>query len=618
MMSGIDHVFSMRADRRPGPRAPGASARWAALASASVVAFAGASALSQTCDTFSPLGSGLNFLGATALVELPNGHLIAGGSFSLAGSVSASNIARWDGTNWHALGSGVNHPVTALAVLQNGHIVAGGTSFTLAGAVSANRIARWDGTHWHSLGGGLDGDGSLRALTVLSNGDLVAGGAFTSIGGVSASNIARWDGTNWNVIGPGLNGTVYSLTVAPTGDLVAGGQFTGLVARWNGLSWQTLPGLSVSQARAVAVRPSGEIIAGGFSTVATNRVARWNGTSWQPMGSGLSGSVDTLSVLANGDVAVGGQFTATGDGLQILNHVARWDGVAWHGLGSGVNNIVASFLARQNGDLVVGGRFTTANGVSAAGIATWTDCITNLPPVAVCNAYPTTGAPISGSDLTLACDASGGRHVTLDATGSYDPDAGDLLTYRWDTSNFGVVLDSPDSAVATGLFPMGVTMATLTVTDPSGAFSTCDVIVRIQDNTPPQVMVTTNLAALWPANHTMRAVQVIVTATDECFAPNFIFPINVMLRSNEIDGSGDHTGDSDGQDGHSAPVDITSAFAWDATLGAWVATIHLRAERLGSGRGRAYAIDALAFDGSSNFGSSSCVIVVPKSMGGGN
>ena len=43
-----------------------------------------------------------------------NGELIVGGSFVETGGVPANSIARWDGSNWHAMGSGMNGAVVAL------------------------------------------------------------------------------------------------------------------------------------------------------------------------------------------------------------------------------------------------------------------------------------------------------------------------------------------------------------------------------------------------------------------------------------------------------------------------------------------------------------------------
>jgi hypothetical protein len=62
--------------------------------------------------------------------------LYVGGDFTTIGNISANNVAKWDGSSWSALGSGVNGNVRALTIL-NGEIYAGGT-FTTAGGVSAN------------------------------------------------------------------------------------------------------------------------------------------------------------------------------------------------------------------------------------------------------------------------------------------------------------------------------------------------------------------------------------------------------------------------------------------------------------------------------------------------
>jgi hypothetical protein len=70
-----------------------------------------------------------------------DGQLIAGGYFTTAGDVNASAIARWDGTNWQPLGSGMNRYVYALTV-YNGELIAGG-DFTTAGGKASAYWARW-------------------------------------------------------------------------------------------------------------------------------------------------------------------------------------------------------------------------------------------------------------------------------------------------------------------------------------------------------------------------------------------------------------------------------------------------------------------------------------------
>src|SRR5438105_7719903 len=128
-------------------------------------------------------------------------NVYVGGSFTTAGGASANRIARWDGLHWSALGTGSSNgmdlPVLAIALSPAGVLYAGGT-FSQAGGVNASRIAKWDGTNWSALGSGLTSDGWIDAIAIASNGDVYAGGMFSSISGTNAHNIARWDGTNWS------------------------------------------------------------------------------------------------------------------------------------------------------------------------------------------------------------------------------------------------------------------------------------------------------------------------------------------------------------------------------------------------------------------------------------
>src|SRR5438876_1002688 len=61
--------------------------------------------------------------------------LYAGGYFTTAGGISATNIARWNGSSWTALGSGMNDQVDALAV-SGSDLYAGGYFTTAGGKVS--------------------------------------------------------------------------------------------------------------------------------------------------------------------------------------------------------------------------------------------------------------------------------------------------------------------------------------------------------------------------------------------------------------------------------------------------------------------------------------------------
>ena len=163
-----------------------------------------------------------------------NGELISGGTFTTAGDVPCNKIARWNGSAWQPLGTGMgasypNSPCVYALTVYNGGLIAGGY-FDTAGSLGANCIARWDGTSWQPLGTGMNS--SVHALTVY-NGALIAGGYFTTAGGVSANYIARWNSPSWQPLGTGMAGAtglypypdVQALTVYD-GELIAGGNFT--------------------------------------------------------------------------------------------------------------------------------------------------------------------------------------------------------------------------------------------------------------------------------------------------------------------------------------------------------------------------------------------------------
>jgi hypothetical protein len=323
--------------------------------------------------------------------------LVIGGAFTEVGTLRTNNIAAYDPAtgDWSALGSGVDGSVSALAVAQNGDLIAGGY-FSVAGSVGANRVARWDGTAWSALGSGFGGatpfTGSVYALAVKPNGDIVAGGFFTTASGSPANNIAQWDGVSWSPLGAGTGGPQYwqryviALTVLPNGDLIAGGSFTtagGIaapcVARWNGSNWSpmitTITSITgvLPEVVGFAQMPNGDVVAAGWfasiNGVATANIARWNGTSWSPLGAGTNSGIWPLALLPNGDLVVGGYFSQAG-GVPALR-MARWDGGAWSPFGSGANDTVSSFALLPSGEIFAGGLFSVIGGVPAARVGRW-------------------------------------------------------------------------------------------------------------------------------------------------------------------------------------------------------------------------------------------------------
>ncbi len=197
--------------------------------------------------------------------------LVVGGWFpgGVAG-IPTSHIARWDGTNWHGFGTGLtggNGGVGDIEVYDddgpgpNPPALYVGGWFTWAGGMFAPGLARWDGRQWHALGSGIQGGGPVRALCVYDDGAdpaLYVGGAFVSAGGVPGTRgLARWDGASWSSVAHpiliqfGFLPGVSSLYVFDDGvrgpGLIAGGEFTTIggvnvprLARYDGSAWSGL------------------------------------------------------------------------------------------------------------------------------------------------------------------------------------------------------------------------------------------------------------------------------------------------------------------------------------------------------------------------------------------
>jgi trimeric autotransporter adhesin len=369
-----------------------------------------------------PLGAGLQG-NVVSILPLSNGQVLAGGSFSFPGGATV-DVARWNGAEWQAMGTGFSAYTTALTQLTNGDVVASGLSpglavagqivrwngqwfplavadaavhallampngdliaagkFTSISGIAANHIARWDGTSWSPLGSGTDGP--VNALTLLPNGEPVAGGDFAFAGGVAASQVARWNGTSWSAVGAGLapaTGGVLGLTTTPNGGLLAtgrygfaGGDFGG-VARWDGLSWQALGNHGgFGEVFTAAALPNGDIVAGGtlggIGGISAYGIAVWNGTSWRRALDGDNSYIADIARLPSGRSVLVGEFVPF-HGIEEAD-VVLFDGMHYTALpGSASGGLVHAVAVMPNGDIVIGGDFTAMGGVPAARVARW-------------------------------------------------------------------------------------------------------------------------------------------------------------------------------------------------------------------------------------------------------
>ena len=212
----------------------------------------------------------------------------------------------------------------------------------------------------------------------------------------------------------------------------------------------------------------------------------------------------------------------------------------------------------------------------------------------------------AGEPLTIECSTGAGSLITLDGLGStLDGNMAALnpnITFAWVAP--GVDLDDDTSPTPSGVFPLGTTSVTLTVTftDPLTfvQFNDVDTVdITVVDNTPPALAVLARPMILWPPNHTLHEVRALVMATDVCDPdPDVTL---VSLTSSEPDND---TGDGDTVD------DIQ-----DADIGSDDREFLLRAERAGNGDGRVYTALYNVTDASGNTTDGLANVLVPHDQG---
>jgi hypothetical protein len=353
--------------------------------------------------TWSALGAGFNngvsgLIPSVQALAASGTDLYVAGSFDRAGGLTTSRIAKWNGTSWSALGSGIgtttNGYVTSLLFVGTDLYVGGG--FTLAGGVTVDCLAKWNGTSWSRVGGAGfangQSNGGVTAIAFVGT-ELYVAGSFQQGSNTVADYLVRWDGTTWRSVGTGLRGGIGAAARALLvvgNDVYVGGKFLSAggnradnLARWDGTSWTSVgpngPGVNGTDGVVFALGVAGNnVYAGGFfqqaGGVAAEGVARWNGTGWTSLYSGgFTGGMQVRTIAVAGtDVYVGGIFFNAG--AVAADNVAKWNGTIWSSLGTGASNGVNGYvyaLAVIGSDVYVGGAFTQAGGIPANCIAKW-------------------------------------------------------------------------------------------------------------------------------------------------------------------------------------------------------------------------------------------------------
>ena len=394
------------------------------------------------------------------------GDLILSGEFQNIGSVCASKIARWNGSQWLPLGSStsVNGSILSVAGPSESDLYFSGY-FTCAGEAETKLITHWDGTSFQPAANGLTGSYARLAWDE-ANHRLYAAGYFTSDQNPSIRNVAYLENGTWHPLGNELDPMSYGVeAIYASGNSVLismrlSGTESGYAQVYslqNGV-WQPLGQPVYGRVQSLAVMGNTVFAGGAFTKIGdlnVNNIARWDGSAWASLGAGFLRPVNSLVVSGN-DLYAGGEFVEVNDDPN-LSYIARWDGTDWRNVGNwqstqvsklflygndlyaahrnwGTDEVISRWdgtswsriaqlgsgrnyfdggklvedMVIHHGNIFVGGSFTTAGDNASSYVAWW-----HSPVIRGQVTQGTT--PLSGVTI-LTRD---GRSVTTDQNGAY-------------------------------------------------------------------------------------------------------------------------------------------------------------------------------------------------------
>lgn len=304
-----------------------------------------------------PIPTPISPFEVTSMVIDAQNNFYFGGKFGEMNGVAVSNLVKWDGTAWTAMGS-ENPFIYDLELGADNRIYMAGYNSQGQGVLK----------YPNTSGGWVTQltDQAIHQVKVDSQNQIYIAGSFEEI--ETAGNIhylAKWNGTNWSTVGNiGLftRGAIIDLNqqdqlylaedVFKVGDSGAAG-----IGRWDGTQWHTLgqptgQGLdSVNEYRSVAdlqFDQEGLLYAAGLFGLAGDKlafgIAQWDGTEWQALGDGIrcqsctsgnliANAISSMALADSGNLYVTGFFDTVNENTPA-DKVAYWNGTEWAAVGN--------------------------------------------------------------------------------------------------------------------------------------------------------------------------------------------------------------------------------------------------------------------------------------------
>ncbi|MFH2096396.1 MAG: PKD domain-containing protein, partial [Bacteroidota bacterium] len=271
------------------------------------------------------------------MLEIINDTLVIAGGFETVGlnNDTVNHIVKWDGINFHAMGSGnTNWENVFSGIAYQGYEYYCGGFHSMGNVPQTHSIAGWDGSQYFSIG---DCASANFYDIVVWHDTLFVGGDVGTIEGHTYFGIAAYNGTYW--IDVGILDSPRALAVYNDQVYAVGG--SAQMERYlGGTSWESI-GTTGFYGKDLVVDTINNFLyttagatAGSFGNIFyTDGIALWNGFYWEKVGYGYGTTNPGTNCLAiyRGDIyispgndSVGGVFTG---------RLARWDGQNWFMVG---------------------------------------------------------------------------------------------------------------------------------------------------------------------------------------------------------------------------------------------------------------------------------------------